>query len=170
MDIDSSQKTRPASARRRLLRGVFSAPAALALYSGGAIAAASNQRCLASLQESPVPLPAVSDTNVTYVRIGLYKRTSNGKYFVRGSDLQKFDLAGYDGWPSSDQVRRFNIDTQEFERDSKSPPLDLAVTPTKWAALRIDGNGTVVGVGNSGLSGGSAIYHSCWTSFKVGFF
>jgi opacity protein-like surface antigen len=153
-----------------LLRGVFSAPAALALYSGGAIAAASNQRCLASLQESPVPLPAVSDANVTYVRIGLYKRTSNSKYFVKGSDLQKFDLASGYGWPQSTQVRRFNISTNEFDQDSKSPPLDLEGSPSKWAALRIDGDGTVLGVGNSGLTGGSAIYHSCWTSFKVGFF
>jgi hypothetical protein len=167
MNIDSVQKTRSDGARRRLLRGAFSAPAALTLYSGGAIAASSNLHCVMNQQTNPVvPLPVVTPTNETYVRIGLYLAGSD--YWIRGSELNAFSLAVFAGWPSSIQFQKFDVAGNQFTGGPVNSVIGLDSSPTRWAVLRIDGAGFVVGVGNSGNAGGSAIFQSCWTSFKVG--
>lgn len=42
-------------------------------------------------------------------------------------------------------------------------------TPDAWVALRMNGNGDIVGVvGIDDPTGSSAIYHTCWSSFRLG--
>jgi hypothetical protein len=165
--MESVHKAAPANARRRLLRGVFSAPAALTLYSGGAVAAASNLRCVSNQQADPLA-PAVSESNVTFVRIGLYRAgadPSSYTYWIKGSELPT-NLIGGVSWPSISQFQQFDISSNVLVGERVNSTPSLSMSPTHWAVLRINGEGYVVGVGASGS--GSAIFQSCWASFALG--
>lgn len=151
------------SARRRLIRGAFVAPTVLTLYSGGALAATSSKlRCVVSQNAKPItsgPEIAVDATNSTYVRVQLY--VVSGVYYVRGADLP---AARVNSLPSANQAQIFDITANALTGSPVTTPNGLAAA-TKYAVLRIDATGAVVGVGAG--SGGSVIGKSCWTSFTI---
>jgi hypothetical protein len=150
------------SARRRLIRGAFVAPTVLTLYSGGALAATSSKlRCVASQNAKPItsgPEIVVDATNSTYVRVQLY--VVNAVYYVRGADLPAARVNSLPSAPSQAQI--FDITANALTGSPVTTPNGLAAA-TKYAVLRIDATGSVVGVGAG--SGGSVIGKSCWTSF-----
>lgn len=80
------------TARRRLVRGVFAAPAALTLYSGGAIAATSVS-CVVKQQRTDFFVGQAPDKIGASVRVPVYVlgKASNGTdsrtYWVKGSDF-----------------------------------------------------------------------------------
>ncbi len=157
-------------ARRRLLRGTFAAPAVLTMYSGGALAVTS-ATCVAKAQGTPVtggvatytpPTPAPD----TYLRVRLW-HSSTGNYWLRYDQIQAY--AGASSIiATSNNYRRFLVGTNALSTTLSPNEVNIANPPgslspsNKWAALRLDGAGNLVGVGATG--GGSAITGSCWTS------
>lgn len=154
-------------ARRRLLRGSFAAPVVLTMYSGGALALTS-ATCVAKAQTNPVtqgvatyvpPTPAPD----TYLRIRLWISTNN-TYWLRYDQISAFTGAAAI-IATSNNYRQFIPSTNLLSTTAinvANPPGGTLTASDKWAALRFDGTGNLVGVGASG--GGSAITGSCWTS------
>lgn len=166
MNDNAQPSAAKASARRRLLRGAFSAPAVLTLYSGGALASASSQRCMDNQLAAPLASPTVANTTSVYLRVRLKQDSLNPVgYWVLGS-APDFPTNRATGLPTATQARKFDIATNNFSAASTSTYPSL-VDSTKYAALRVDSTGKVLGVGVS-TSGGSALFQSCWNSFVVG--
>ena len=111
-NVEKTEENHPSkpSARRRLIRGAFAAPAALTLYSGSSFAALS-VTCLGRQLTLPVLAAPVNDpvpASDTYVRVRLQKFTRNGtgagtelgsntnrwSRWVQGSDVTAFQAAG----------------------------------------------------------------------------
>ena len=159
--------TKSASGRRRLLRATMSAPVVLTVYSGSAMAGAST-RCLANAVANPTTqpviaaaTPAAAQTTDAFVRVRLYQQGGSSTYWVKGFDLgSKVSIT--EG-PTSSQWRKFAIGSNEFTDPAVDSPTGNPQLSDKYAAVRYDAAGTVVGVGGSG--GGSAITQSCWQSF-----
>jgi hypothetical protein len=91
------------SARRRLIRGAFAAPAALTLYSGSVAARSINNCVTRQTGATPAPTPGPTGTADTWIRVRLQKFT--GKYsgaalsnrysrWIRGSDVVALQAAG----------------------------------------------------------------------------
>lgn len=160
-----------ASARRRLLRGAFSAPAVLTLYSGSAMATKSNERCLINQTTHTAVTPAPSTDADKWFRVQLRKESGEDVYWVFSNDLplNRSILVG------ANQAQEFGVDSSKTSFNkligtsptTSLPNASLHDTPKRYAALRVDHTGMVVGIGTSG-SGGSAIGQSCWNSFKLG--
>ena len=79
------------SARRRLIRGAFAAPAALTLYSGGAFAAPSFT-CVARQNQPGNAINAPVNPNSTFVRVRNFRLINglslkNAAFFVSGADV-----------------------------------------------------------------------------------
>ncbi len=158
-----------ASARRRLLRGAFSAPAVLTLYSGSAMATKSNERCLINQTNHKAVVPSPSTEADRWFRVQLRKESNKSVYWVFSNDLplNRSILVG------ANQAQKFGVDSTKtgFNRligsaTSTLPHASLHDTPKRYAALRVDHTGMVVGIGSG--SEGSAIGQSCWNSFKLG--
>ena len=111
-NVEKTEECQPAkpSARRRLIRGAFAAPAALTLYSGSSFAALS-VTCLGRQLVLPVLAAPVNDpvpASDTYVRVRLQKFTRTGtgagtelgsntnrwSRWVQGLDVAAFQAAG----------------------------------------------------------------------------
>ena len=154
--------TKAANGRRKLLRATMSAPVLLTVYSGSAMAGASTM-CLANAQGNPTTAPVANATDA-FVRVRLWiDDKPSPKYWVLGSDLVVFSVDSTQV-PSASQWRKFRIDANTFATGNQAggPPSNPTQS-TKYAALRFDATGKVVGVGASGS--GSAITQSCWHSF-----
>ena len=159
--------TKAANGRRKLLRATMSAPALLTVYSGSAMAGAST-RCLANAVARPTTrpvitagTPAAAQSTDAFVRVRLYKQGDD--YWVNGGDLGS--SVGIPQGPTRQQARKFLIADlhNTFSGDAQALP-NGAKPSDKYAAVRYDASGTVVGVGSSSTSG-SAITQSCWHSF-----
>ncbi len=90
------------SARRRLVRGAFAAPAALTLFSGS-LAARSINHCVVREVTSDPQFPIPASTNATYVRVRLrkFRGRSNGEIltnrysrWIQGSDVVNLRAPG----------------------------------------------------------------------------
>ena len=152
-----------ASARRRLLRGAFSAPAVLTLYSGSAMATSSNLRCIRPTHDTP---PVSSDdrtkyAGATWMRVRLRIDYSGGqaRYWVAGSDLpDAFRKTGTR--PAKGTFHRYHISTNTMETSSSNVhPQSYA---DKYAVIRVDKDGKIETVGHSHL--GTPVSASCWNS------
>lgn len=157
----------PVSARRRLLRGTFAAPTVLTLYSGGALAQASaNLRCVVNQNQPGTaitsgPTIVVDTSNSTYLRVALRETSSpTTKNWILGSDLPA-NRSSPPTLPSNTQYYAFDAVANTIATGPSIPP-PTPVVVAKYAVLRVDATGKVVGVG-AGI-GGSAIGKSCWTS------
>lgn len=155
-------------ARRRLLRGSFSAPAVLALTSGSALAAQS-ATCLAKATTAPSTAPIVSGSSLdTLMRVRLRKDNSNTDHFVLRSDLGALIVAP-SLWGASTAWQRFGVvPGSDYNKFYSSQETGAAPTNTQvdlYVALRFDAGGNVVGMGLSGT--GSVVGSSCWTSIKT---
>lgn len=157
-------------ARRRLLRGSFSAPAVLTLTSGSALAAQS-ATCLARVvasdgQDGSTAGLANSTSLDSLMRVRLRKRTSNNVHFVAKSDLGQPVATTL--WPDGTAWKRFGVDPGNLTRYNKLYGDDeMGAIPSNsqtdlYVALRFDVHGNIVGMGLSGT--GSVVSGSCWTS------
>lgn len=165
-----------ASARRRLVRGAFAVPAVFTLYSGGAMAQASNKlRCVANQAASPKASPGISSAPDTYVRIELSVRestTTPGTYrhYVEGTRLP-VNRAGAGTLPANGSCRQVDLATNTWKASSTEVsvsglPSPLSSNSGKYIALRVDNTGKVIGVGTSTTSG-TALGTSCWNSAMI---
>jgi hypothetical protein len=177
------------SARRRLIRGTFSAPAVLTLHSGSAMAAASNLQCLKAQIANPV-YPGYTDGMDTYVRVQLHTAPD-------ASGVQHWYLSGSAITTVATIINKVTVNVTAFQ-----PPLTTGqwrevtllatgkvtlgplieqepasiVLGSKYLALRMTyTKGTkgivyvdIVGVVD-GVETGSAVTGSCWSSFAPSF-
>lgn len=168
--MNDKEQSLPAQggARRRLLRGAFGVPAVLTVASGS-VAAASNLNCITNIS----PFPAVHQgtappTTDSIIRIRVYK-ASDDKRYVRGQDVPEIYMAvAAAGFMKAAQVWRFNVNQNQTVGTPIDPPSKMTLTAiNRWAALRFDANGNLVGVGVGGDVGpaGNAVTTSCWNSF-----
>ena len=156
-------------ARRRLIRGAFGVPAVLTVASGS-VAAASNVNCIAkTLSFPPVHQGPNPPTTDTIIRIRVYLDATPNLRYVRGQDVPAAYMASAaPGFMSSTQVWRFNVaQNQTVGSPSSTPSASSLTAINRWAALRFDNNGALVGVGDGGSGGpaGYAVTASCWNSF-----
>jgi hypothetical protein len=204
------------SARRRLIRGAFAAPAALTLYSGS-VAARSINNCVTkqtAVTTPPAPGPTAEE-GTTFVRVRL--KRFNGLYgggvksnrfsrWVKGSDVVALIAAGTPApYLTGSQWQLYDrgvIDDRTCSTSTFNPASKYAVSPVgtilgtqpdeagsvactdttevrtltgngpiedEWVALRVNSSGQIVGVvGINDTAGTSAVYKSCWTSFRIG--
>jgi len=172
--VNDKSKSPPASqaskvsARRRLLRGAFSAPALLTVYSGSAMATSSPLRCVINQHATPVhptALTSAPTSSERYLRVRVYTGNDAGMY-VMGSEITPFVRRNVTAYITSSQVQRVTPDTipgvysAPVAWADKSPYTAI----NKWVALRVDSSGKIIGVVGAG-SGGTAIAGTCWTSF-----
>lgn len=174
MNEKSTDSTAKVMARRRLVRGVFAAPAALTLYSGGAMAATSVS-CVAQQQD---PSNIVGDPGTAWVRIPLWTITAQGNRgstWVKGADMAALmPSASYLSSTQWQLIARQNnsafspvgliVNSTPSQPVPSSPNVTPVVTNT-YVAVRIDATGKIVGVEPLETTLGSAISGSCWTSF-----
>lgn len=187
MNQNLEEPTTRVSARRRLVRGAFAAPAALTLYSGSAFAE-NSMSCLTKEVTHPT-YPALSpnppSSTDTYIRVRLWTLPSDTpSTWVRGFDvvaLQKLNtptpyISGSEwqcyfvGTPAAVTMGSGSITPEAGTVYPGQPSYNLA-TPVQngsYAALRVDITGKIVGVVGLGVgeTGTSAVHQSCWTSFK----
>ena len=168
--MDSSIQTpvQKQAARRRLVRGVFAAPAIMTVCSGSAFAAGSSLRCLSNQVNSSTTTKTVgvSESLDTWLRVQL-QRTGSGTtdmpyiYYVSGADLGIWKLPSNSVYLVSNQWQLFNptSNTAGAKVNAPSGP----VPGNKYAALQFDAKGNVVGVGVN-ASGTSAMPGTCWSS------
>lgn len=167
--------TKDASARRRLIRGAFTAPAVMTLYCGSAFAATSNMRCVSNQVSNP-SFPGVGPAD-TWMRVQRYKlwlnnSTTGTEYWVKGSDVvalrgAKVSITTYLGTNQFHKLGTSPIFT------TTTPPTSgnrgLEIDPDKFVAVRVDRDGNIVGVVESTTgTGSSAVANTCWTSFRIG--
>ena len=167
------------SARRRLVRGAFAAPAALSLYNGSAFATTS-MTCVArevnAVASDAIKYPAASTNSDTYIRVRLYrlkKDASNYTTWVKGMDLGPWSLAGKTRFLTDSQWLLFS----KVGNSSYNLPTTVTTAPAEtgyvlnqdgdWVALKLDEVGNIKGVVGIGANttGESAVHKSCWTTF-----
>jgi hypothetical protein len=167
--------TARATARRRLIRGAFGAPAALTLYSGNVFAQSSSTRALRNQflevqYPGPVDKTLVDSPTDTWIRVPVYRSrivaattTVAAKYVsvVSGADVARqpgcgiaLDFTG--PWLTLNGSTPF----QPADNPSQAPTGE-------WAALRFNADGLIIGVirelGDSN-GGGSALTRSAGAS------
>lgn len=173
-----------ASARRRLIRGTFAAPAVVALHSGSAFAAASNFRCVSAQAANPV-YPPLSSGADTYLRVQLYAvyesatSTNIVSWYLSGASVEaaRFDRPN--------KIVNNLLSPGKWQKVQLAPPnarlvespLDVAPGTTEtrklgpaYVALRVSPTRgeTVEIIGLvDGTTTGTAVTGSCWTSFAI---
>ena len=158
----------PKAARRRLIRGAFTAPAALTLCSGGAFAAASTSQCVATQVGNPAlspPSPAVGPADA-WLRVNVYQVTgsSPAQFWIKGSDVNA--LKGTKVISVYITPSEFQLTTAPFTKQVGAPAnLSSTASTTSFALVRVDVNGNITGI--AGFNTGSPpIQATCWSSFK----
>jgi hypothetical protein len=168
------------SARRRLVRGAFGVPAALALHNGSALAAASNLRCVRAAADAALAdPPGHTDAPDQFVRVQLYAQTDVGgnvvAWYLSGASVEAV-LFGYRKATNAflGAGRWLQVVLQSGGGATLgstvlyAQPASTALGP-KWIALRFmprDNGGYVDVVGViDGSTSGSAVTGSCWSSF-----
>lgn len=168
------------SARRRLIRGAFGAPAALTLYSGSAMAAGSLAGCFnKQIVDNVNPVTTQDLTSDGYLRVRMRAKGTGTGYsaWVSGQDLLTaaflagkpgLSFLGADSWYSlevGDGITNTSgyLLNQIYTNTAAIAGGEPAVLPGRSVALRFDANGKVVGVTSS--AGGAAVTGSCWASF-----
>ncbi|MCY7315564.1 MAG: hypothetical protein LH480_08065 [Rubrivivax sp.] len=159
----------PQAARRKLVRGIFAAPAIMTVCSGSAFAASSSLRCLSNqVVNNPTTMPVTTALD-SWLRVQLWSTGDGSKkspylYYVSGADLQTWKRPSTSVYLGSSQWQLFNINTNSSGVQVGAP--SGAVRCSQYAAIRFDANGNVVGVG-TGAAGSTALPGTCWTSFAT---
>ena len=157
------------AARRKLVRGVFAAPAIMTVCSGNAFANTSNLRCLArNVNVNTNATPKVGGLD-TWTRVQLYQSGSglSATYHVSGTHVRSVFTQSNSVYPAVGSWLQIDGTT--------GAPIGSATTTTpsnpilnysnpKYVVVRFDGAGNVTGVGTAG--GGANVGASCWNSFK----
>ena len=161
------------AARRKLVRGVFAAPAIMTVCSGNAFANTSNLRCLArNMTDMTNATPKVGGLD-TWTRVQLHKAT-DGQFYVSGSHVQSVFTQSNSHYPGVGNWLLIDTATGNVPTGSAwsvpnatMPPgatLTYTTPAPQYVIVRFDGNGSVTGVGNAGT--GYNVGASCWNSFK----
>ena len=150
------------NARRRLIRGAFAAPAIMTVCTGSALANSSSLRCVANQVNAPAA-PGVSSATDSWVRVQLWTQGGSTNYFVRGADVVALKPASTTAYIGATAWQAFNIVNNTAGAAATSSGKQLS-NPAKWAAIRVDASGNIVGVG---AGSGTAIAGTCWTSFRL---
>lgn len=162
------------SARRRLVRGAFAAPAVLTLFSGGAVAGTSSQ-CLSAALKSPVTNPASS---TGYCRVPRYnlvvglnaaQQPNAWKYYAWGTDVIKLKKPGASCFMTSNSQWACTDNTAPINPCTWTSSGGTVYTPQKdtadnWIAVRVDKEGNIVGLCGPGSLAGTAVSGTCWAS------
>jgi hypothetical protein len=154
------------SARRRLVRGVFAAPAALTLFSGSV--AAASVTCIAKQLTNPI----TTNGDSTLVRVPLWGRSNgtNSVAFVRYDDVGSLSPPGgsYLTAGQSQCVAKSGTFTAFDVGGIYPTPAGLTIVSGQYAAVRVSAAGRIEGVimPNVSVPGvNTALHTSCWTSF-----
>jgi hypothetical protein len=146
------------SARRRLIRGAFAAPAALTLCSGSAFAAASSDlRSIARQVNDPRYPKVEANPTDTWVRVPVYSYDKT--LVVSGADVAYFQGSANNRFITPNQWA--TVANPHSLVEPKSPPD----ATHQYAALRVDVDGTILGISTGSETFGSAVTMSSWTSF-----
>jgi hypothetical protein len=153
-----------ASARRRLIRGVFASPAALTLCSGSAFAQASNQRCVANQVTGDPQFPSVGPAD-TWVRVSVWVHQNGAgpqTRLVSGTRVAQVQGSAGNSFIRSGQWKQIAKPFNEFIPTGSRP-----IETREFVALLVNDRGVIVGISDGTTVGGvSAIAKSCWTSFS----
>ncbi len=153
------------AARRKLVRGVFAAPAIMTVCSGNAFANTSNLRCLArNVTDMTNATPKVGSLD-TWTRVQMHQ--SGSLYYVSGSHVKSVFANSNSVYPAEGSWLQIDGTT--------GAPIGSATTTTpsnpilnysnpQYVIVRFDGAGNVTGVGTAGA--GYNVGASCWNSFK----
>ena len=171
MQSPQDSPSQPQASRRRLVRGVFAAPALLTVCSGSAMASQSSRQCLARhVADNTNITPKVSNSLDTWTRVRLHKAT-DGKYYVSGTELKAVFANSNSWWPNPGTWLGINATTGALVSGTYSTPqtatpsgATLIYSPVKYVVVRFDNAGKVTGVGTAGT--GANVGASCWNSFK----
>lgn len=178
-----------ASARRRLIRGAFAAPAALTLFSGSV--AAGSLSCVAAVVNHHAVDSGADGSSTTYLRVPLrilFESGTSDKVlakFVSAQDLamlaEGLAITAYlnpDEWQcvySAAESSSFNVGDIYSTADiySISNGQSPAMTgSSEFVAVRVSADGNILGVqgfyDDDGAVKTSAMAVSCWTSFGGG--
>ncbi len=163
------------AARRKLVRGVFAAPAVLTVSSGASASVKSNMRCVNNQVTNTAIVPKsylAGDNSVpaTAIRIKLYEKGS--KYFFSGTELVGLAHPSRAvSWLSVGQWHEFDWALQS----KTGAPLsgsDLLVSGCthngKYVNVLMDQQGYIVGVGKHLSGSNSMMVATCWNSFRAG--
>ena len=173
-----------ASARRRLIRGAFAAPAALTLYSGSV--AAGSLSCVAAVVNHQ-PVDDADGSSTTYLRVPLrvlFEGTSDKilAKFVGAEDLAMLtaDLAVtsylspghwqcvFAASASFEAGETYTTDEIASSSGGMTPKMDGS---SDYLAVRVSADGNILGVqgfyDDEGAVKTSAMAASCWCSFGV---
>ncbi len=169
MNNDSQKANAPSSARRRLVRGAFSAPAVLTLYSGSALATASlTCRTKAFADQATVPISGVTvPTTGIWLRVQAYKRGTI--YYIKGSDVKALATSLPGGTGSS----YLSVSLWQDVTTSGYPTVASFVNPQpvadagKFVAMKINAAGGVVGFSGSSASNYAMMSIGCWSSIVM---
>lgn len=172
MQSPPESPSQPQAARRKLVRGVFAAPAILTVCSGSALASQSSLRCLAThVADNTSVTPKVGALD-SWTRVQLHKAT-DGKYYVSGTQLSTVFPNSNGWWPNPGTWLGINATTGAVLTGTYSTPqttmppgATLSYSPAKYVVVRFDNTGKVTGVGTAGT--GANVGQSCWNSFKAG--
>lgn len=185
---DSVQSASPTiSARRRLIRGAFSVPAVATIYSGNALAVASNMRCVVNQATDPLLRTAAAAATASdgFVRVPMYvidNTTTGGTLtkYVKGSDL----LSKRGTNPAILVLANNGAATNASDWIELGGTYFAGTTPTvggktptidplgKLVAIRVDASGNIVGIVQNGWTtttmpaNTSAVKGTCWNSFS----
>ena len=179
MHSPSDQSSPLRAARRKLVRGVFVAPAVLTVCSGSAFAAASNPlRCVenhvtGTSAKSAAVLPTGTGSSAVapdaFLRVQLRSKLvsmSATSYYVSGGDLAPFRRGTATCFLSSAQWQQFDPVLSSGQGaltgGAISDPTGTSLSG-KWAVVQFDKDGNINSVGGS-LKGTSMVGGSCWTS------
>ena len=162
------------AARRKLVRGLFAAPALMTVCTGSAFAAQSSLRCLAQHVASNTDItPKVGGLD-TWTRVQLHQTGQgfNLKYYISGSQLAAVFTNSNSVYPAVGTWLEINVSTGAVApgiygtpNPTMPPGATLAYTPPQYVVVRFDNTGNVTGVGTAGT--GANVGASCWNSFKA---
>ena len=215
MEQDKHDMKPAVSARRRLIRGAFAAPATMTLFSGS-VAARSAINCVTRQVTSPDFPPLAPSAGTSYVRVQLQKftgtvgattLTNRTSRWIRGSDVVLQQAAGSSVYLSNIQWQLYDCvvsgtTTSCTPNAGFNPASAYAASPvgtvisvppseggsvictgvspvavvssgpvgSDWVAIRVNALGEVKGVVgiNNPATGESAVWQSCWSSFRLG--
>ncbi len=153
------------AARRKLVRGVFAAPAIMTVCSGNAFANTSNLRCLArNVNVNTNATPKVGGLD-TWTRVQLHQ--SGTSYYVSGTHVSSVFVNSNSVYPAVGSWLQIDGTTGaaigSVTTTTPSNPM-LNYTNPQYVVVRFDALGQVTGVGMAG--NGANVGASCWNSFK----
>jgi hypothetical protein len=173
------------SARRRLIKGSFAAPAALTLFSGGAMAATSTGACMARSAASEADpqdfVTSQPSTTTGWLRVQASSFLPNGSnktpsYWVSHADIVAVaNVAGLksgikNNWIVAGKFLCVESGTGASAGTIYNSPVSgmngVYASVSRWYSVLVDASGQIIGIGtyNAGYTGNS-VSQSCWTSF-----